>query len=209
MTDYTILSNTAVGVGGLPSGATVTALRDNPIAIAEGAVGAPLLHKVPLVISQTVISSTVATIEFFFDSTLYDEIIFSLGNVKNVDFGTVRVRLSGDGTSFSSGASDYRTLKHVDGTFSNTLSDFITLSTSVGSSGGEDGTSGYVRLFQPDLARRTMCEFKVSWTDTNAVYKWASGVFIRNSSIATNGVQFLSNGADFTSGTITMFGVLK
>lgn len=41
MTDYTLLSNTAVGVGGLPSGATVTALRDNPIAIAEGAPGAP------------------------------------------------------------------------------------------------------------------------------------------------------------------------
>ena len=41
MTDYTTLSNTAVGVGGLPSGATVTALRDNPIAIAEGAAGAP------------------------------------------------------------------------------------------------------------------------------------------------------------------------
>ena len=41
MTDYTILSNTAVGVGGLPSGATVTALRDNPIAIVEGAPGAP------------------------------------------------------------------------------------------------------------------------------------------------------------------------
>ena len=41
MTDYTILSNTAVGVGGLPSGATVTALRDNPLAIAEGTAGAP------------------------------------------------------------------------------------------------------------------------------------------------------------------------
>jgi hypothetical protein len=41
MTDWTLLSNTAVGVGGLPSGATVTALRDNPIAIAEGAPGAP------------------------------------------------------------------------------------------------------------------------------------------------------------------------
>jgi hypothetical protein len=41
MTDWTLLSNTAVGVGGLPSGATVTALRDNPIAISEGAVGAP------------------------------------------------------------------------------------------------------------------------------------------------------------------------
>ena len=45
MTDYTTLSNTAVGVGGLPSGATVTALRDNPIAIAEGTAGAPrVLH---------------------------------------------------------------------------------------------------------------------------------------------------------------------
>jgi hypothetical protein len=43
VTDYTILSNTAVGVGGLPSGATITALRDNPIAIAEGAPGAPRL----------------------------------------------------------------------------------------------------------------------------------------------------------------------
>jgi hypothetical protein len=41
MTDFTTLSNTAVGVGGLPSGATVTALRDNPIAIAEGTSGAP------------------------------------------------------------------------------------------------------------------------------------------------------------------------
>ena len=41
MADWTNLPNTAVGVGGLPSGTTVTALRDNPIAIAEGAPGAP------------------------------------------------------------------------------------------------------------------------------------------------------------------------
>ena len=41
MTDWTTLPNAAVGVGGLPSGTTVTALRDNPVAIAEGAPGAP------------------------------------------------------------------------------------------------------------------------------------------------------------------------
>ena len=41
MADYTDLPDTAVGIGGIPSGTTVTALRDNPIAIAEGAVGAP------------------------------------------------------------------------------------------------------------------------------------------------------------------------
>lgn len=48
MTDYTTLSNTAVGVGGLPSGATVTALRDNPIAIAEGTSGAPKVQGLAL-----------------------------------------------------------------------------------------------------------------------------------------------------------------
>ena len=41
MTDWTTLPNQSVGVGGLPSGTTVTALRDNPVAIAEGSPGAP------------------------------------------------------------------------------------------------------------------------------------------------------------------------
>lgn len=41
MADWTTLPNGAVGVGGLPSGTTVTALRDNPVAISEGAAGAP------------------------------------------------------------------------------------------------------------------------------------------------------------------------
>ena len=40
MPDYTDLPDTAVGIGGVPSGTTVTALRDNPLAIAEGAAGA-------------------------------------------------------------------------------------------------------------------------------------------------------------------------
>ena len=44
MADWTNLPNTAVGVGGLPSGTTVTALRDNPVAIAEGAAGAPKVN---------------------------------------------------------------------------------------------------------------------------------------------------------------------
>lgn len=45
MADWTNLPNQAVGVGGLPSGATVTALRDNPVAIAEGAPGAPRIQR--------------------------------------------------------------------------------------------------------------------------------------------------------------------
>ena len=48
MADYTELPDTAVGIGGIPSGTTVTALRDNPIAIAEGAVGAPSIEDAAL-----------------------------------------------------------------------------------------------------------------------------------------------------------------
>lgn len=41
MADWTNLPNTAVGVGGLPSGTTMTALRDNTIAVIRSAPGAP------------------------------------------------------------------------------------------------------------------------------------------------------------------------
>lgn len=43
MTTYSTISNPAVAVGGIPASSTVTALRDNPIAIAESASGAPIL----------------------------------------------------------------------------------------------------------------------------------------------------------------------
>ena len=41
MADWTSIPNVAVAVGGIPSGTTVTALRDNPVSITEGAPGAP------------------------------------------------------------------------------------------------------------------------------------------------------------------------
>lgn len=43
MTTWTTISNAAVAVGGIPSSTTVTALRDNPLAIAESASGAPVV----------------------------------------------------------------------------------------------------------------------------------------------------------------------
>lgn len=43
MTTWTSISNAAVAVGGIPSSTTVTALRDNPEAIAEAANGAPVM----------------------------------------------------------------------------------------------------------------------------------------------------------------------
>jgi hypothetical protein len=43
MTTWTTISNSAVAVGGIPSSSTVTALRDNPSAMAEAANGAPVV----------------------------------------------------------------------------------------------------------------------------------------------------------------------
>lgn len=43
MTTWTSISNAAVAVGGIPSSSTVTALRDNPAAMAETATGAPVV----------------------------------------------------------------------------------------------------------------------------------------------------------------------
>lgn len=43
MTTYSTISNASVAVGAIPSSTTITALRDNPIAISEGSSGAPVL----------------------------------------------------------------------------------------------------------------------------------------------------------------------
>jgi len=45
MTTWTDLPNAAVQPGGRPRGSTITALRDNPIAIAEDATGAPKIKR--------------------------------------------------------------------------------------------------------------------------------------------------------------------
>jgi hypothetical protein len=43
MTTWSTISNAAVAVGAIPSSSTVTALRDNPSAVAESANGAPVV----------------------------------------------------------------------------------------------------------------------------------------------------------------------
>ena len=43
MTTWTTIVNAAVNVGGIPASSTVTAFRDNPIAIAEQSSGSPIM----------------------------------------------------------------------------------------------------------------------------------------------------------------------
>jgi hypothetical protein len=114
MTDFTTLSNPSVAVGGIPSGATVTALRDNPIAIAEGAAGAPsiALRAVAMAAGTGTVSTGVS--EFTGIAGIDLLMVHSLQNVDQLDSRTsttvARYRLSNDGGSTFTGYTTLQTL---------------------------------------------------------------------------------------------------
>ena len=91
MADWTNLPNQAVGVGGLPSGTTVTALRENPIAIAQGAAGAPRNVSASLA-SRLVARTTAASTVFHGVSDLDSSLVIKVFNLQSVS----EVRLSND-----------------------------------------------------------------------------------------------------------------
>ena len=90
MADWTNLPNQAVGVGGLPSGTTVTALRDNPIAIAEGAAGAPRANgKMAATLLEYATSNPLTGLlagNLFLDPGLFDDYTFSDTNTSSSSF---------------------------------------------------------------------------------------------------------------------------
>jgi len=83
MADWTNLPNLAVGVGGLPSGTTVTALRDNPIAIAEGAAGAPRVEGLGQSVTRAATYTAAAQVSevVFTDLPTWHEIFLAIGSV--------------------------------------------------------------------------------------------------------------------------------
>lgn len=106
MADYTDLPDTAVGIGGIPSGTTVTALRDNPIAIAEGAVGAPRIASAAIDVPITFYGAGSNTVDFTFFSNLslgdyallrYDFVAEETAN--DVSASNIQVRMSNNGGS--------------------------------------------------------------------------------------------------------------
>ncbi|TXH19164.1 MAG: hypothetical protein E6R03_00955 [Hyphomicrobiaceae bacterium] len=115
MTTYSTISNAAVAVGAIPSSTTMTAMRDNPIAIAEGASGAPISvygwHPVDKVtvgdgkdglIYSSAVSGSVASVvtSDFADGWEYRIVTTDL----SCDAGGVNVRLTLDGYFATSAA---------------------------------------------------------------------------------------------------------
>jgi hypothetical protein len=128
MSTWTSISNGAVAVGGIPSSATVTALRDNPVAIAGAASGAPVVFagwhpydKVTIgdgkdgLIYDSAVNGTVADIvtpdfEDGFEYRLYcDGIRHNSGSARNITIEAFRETLGTYATAYSS-ASTYSSI---------------------------------------------------------------------------------------------------
>jgi len=108
MADWTDIANTQVDPGSPVDTALMTALRDNPTAIADGAVGAPRTGLT--LINTTVITGSPTVVDFTaFDATLYASYIFMLEDVKiPTSRADLWLRASSDGgVTFDNGVSDY------------------------------------------------------------------------------------------------------
>ena len=102
MADWTDLSDAAVGIGGIPSGTTVTALRDNAIAVAEGAGGAYTF------LSEALVTTTVSSVDITLDTANYDDFKLIFTEVSQVNNFSLELLTSSDGGStFASSSNNY------------------------------------------------------------------------------------------------------
>jgi hypothetical protein len=212
---WTNLLNAVFAIDKAITSATGLALRDNVAALAENAAGSPPMDGMMRLLSETVITGTPSAIDFFFDDTLYDAVQFKLSNVRLSSDGTfLASRVSDDGTTFESGASSY---SYQAVNFSGTLTIDADATRSlgllcgigIGNATGEDGVTGYLNVYNPSLAQRTVLEGAVFYYTTAGARVSTLFNSSRNSSIAAKGVQFSPFSGTFVSGTITMYGVRK
>lgn len=206
MADYTALPNSAVGIGGIPSGTTITALRDNPIAIAERSVGAPKAVDDYEFISRTVVSGTVAAVTIAFDPTDYDSVVFYMSNVRGTAQVSLNMLLSADSGSTFSSTYAHR-IDEMGGTFAETTSAVIPLVSNVGRAAGESGVSGQVTVFGPASAFDTHVFLNASAKNLNGVLTVVQGAAQNDVQAVTNAVRFLFASGSVESGTITAYGL--
>lgn len=124
MTTYTTISNALVQVGAKPFSTTVTALRDNPIAIGEADASVPL-NLLPTVLLGT-ITTTSGTSQSLSSLTLTPFKFLKVVFVGMSATGAVSFALNGGAVAVSGAASDAFSgivqIDLVDGTYSANLS---------------------------------------------------------------------------------------
>ncbi len=202
------LATEAEAIAGIDTGRAMT-----PFTTKKAIAAIPAPAQTIVLISQTVISGSPGTADFFFDETLYDEITLSIGNLKTSgDNGYILLQLSDNGTTFEAGGTAYSSTASLNGAAATiaTSAGYINVSETMGNATGEDGYSGTVRIIQPGLAKRTgvMASGRSDGTTAgNPQHHENTGS--RKTSVATKGVRLYPISGTLASGTITMYGVLK
>ena len=124
------------------------------------------------------------------------------------------MRTSSDGgSSYDSGASDYRWAFNAvavgTGFEVDSADAQIKLNPlgAVGSAAGEDGLSGEIKLLGPHLSKKTHAIINISHERSDGFYQTSMGHGIRLSAADVDAVQFLFSSGNLESGTITMYGM--
>lgn len=162
--------------------------------------------------------SSDATADFTaFDAGLYDKYVFVLQNViPATDDVKFYLRTSTDGgSSFDSGASDYRT------SFARAFSGSVFAENNtagqvsffgginIGSDAGESGISGEIHVIAPHLAADTHMTWSLIATAANGTPIFSSGGGMREDASDVDAVRILFSSGNIESGTITMYGMVN
>lgn len=202
MATYTTITDPQVAAGAALNTALMTALRENPIAIAERASGAPKVQT-DFQFIATADALNDATIDFTgFDATAYDAYIFVLQNVRpSGASGNLLLRTSSDGgVSYDSTAGNYGT----NGTATTTSIEFAA---GVGGDANEYGANGTLLITSANIAQRTSAYFSGGFVDNGGALFVQSKIGQRNEDAIVDAVRFLISAGTIESGTITMYGV--
>lgn len=202
MTAYVTIPNSDVDQDSPVTVALMTALRDNPTAIADGG-GGPVLG---LTLLSAVTLANDASVDFTtFDSTRYQSYLFTFSNIVGSSVGIFNMVTSSDGgTTFDTTATDYTTAIDKNGTYATGVNTWVQLVSTM-SNIATRGSSGSIELFSPDEANRTHVTGTFI-TDTGATPDAYSINGVRNSAGVVDAVRFKSNIGNLSTGVITMYG---
>lgn len=177
----------------------------------------PLSGGMPIVATAN-ITSSVATVDIINLDDSFDEYIFRLINLVPVnDAVSLQMRVSTDnGSSFKTGASDYKHASrgkqsngnNLDASSDAATSIFLTDDSQfVGSASGE-GVDGNVRLYNPANAAQFPRIFRDTvWSSDNDRLSFVAGGGQYNTAEAINAVRFFFSAGNIESGKIVVYGV--
>jgi len=219
MTSYVTIPNTDIDAESPIDVDLMTALRDNPIAMGEGAVGAPGFAAVTgasfdrLAVNT---HSSDASSEFLsIFSADYDEYWFHLSKVKPAtDIVSMSYQLGTSGVYITTAIYQYanhrvETSAGAENTgFSAATTAAVFTNDPVGNS-VDEVVEGWIRIHDPFAASYTQADWDISSLNNNTVYALNNGGSCCDSAASKTDIKFLFSVGNIASGEIIAYGVKK